>query len=97
LTPDLVIRHGAAARAVLDAKWKTTALDPDDLHQVLAYATLTGASRVGLVYPGRTDGRTSFRTPDGRVRVTRYRLRVVGSADELARSVKRLAGDVRRG
>lgn len=96
LQPDLVLSRRGAARVVLDAKWKTSALDPADVHQVLAYATLTGAPRVVLVYPGCSDARASFLTPDGRVRVTRYRLRVVGTAADLASSAARLARDVRR-
>ncbi len=97
LQPDIVLSKRGAPFAVLDAKWKTTVLDASDLHQVLAYATLTGAQRVGLVYPGRTDARADFRTPNGRVRVTRYRVRVVGTAAELAESVVKLARAVRRG
>lgn len=96
LQPDIVIRNRGVPFAVLDAKWKTTALDASDLHQVLAYATLTGAPRVGLVYPGRTDARADFRTPDGRVRVSRHRLRVVGTATELEESIQKLARAVRR-
>ena len=96
LRPDIVIRDRGGPFAVLDAKWKTAAPDANDLHQVLAYATLTGAARVGLVYPGRADARADFRTPDGRVRVSRYRLRVVGTAAELAESVGKLARAVRR-
>lgn len=97
LLPDILLWRGGEPAAVLDAKWKTDTRDAADLHQVLAYATVTGARRVGLVYPGRSDGRRSFATPDGRVRVSLYRLRVVGSADELAASVAKLAADVRRG
>ena len=96
LQPDIVLRKHGAARAVLDAKWKTATLDASDLHQVLAYATITGARRVGLVYPGRTDARTHFTTPDGRVRVSRYRVRVVGEAADLASSIAKLARDTRR-
>lgn len=96
LRPDLLLRKAGAARVVLDAKWKTTALEAADLHQVLAYSTLTGAPRVALVYPGRADARTHFATPDGRVRVSRYRLRVVGTSAELAHSVATLARDIRR-
>lgn len=96
LKPDILIRKAGAVRVVLDAKWKTSTLDAADLHQVLAYAALTGARRVGLVYPGRTDARAHFATPDGRVRVTRYRLRVVGTSTELASSVATLARDARR-
>lgn len=96
LRPDVLARKRGVPRVVLDAKWKTTALDPADLHQVLAYATLTGAPRVGLVYPGRTDARATFTTPDGRVHVTRHRLRVVGADRDLAESIARLARHVCR-
>jgi 5-methylcytosine-specific restriction enzyme subunit McrC len=98
LRPDILLRHDGEPAAVLDAKWKTPgAVDAADLHQILAYATVTGATRVGLVYPGRTDGRTHFDTPGGRVRVSLHRLRVVGTAGELAASITRLARAVRRG
>ncbi|QJW93518.1 5-methylcytosine restriction system specificity protein McrC [Frigoriglobus tundricola] len=94
--PDILIRTNGVPRTVLDAKWKTATLDPTDLHQVLAYAALTGAERVALVYPGKFDERTHFTTPDGRVRVSVYRLRVTGPAEELARSVAKLARSVRK-
>ena len=55
LRPDIVIRNDGVPWAVLDAKWKRAKLDPADLHQVLAYATLTGVTRVALVYPSRSD------------------------------------------
>jgi 5-methylcytosine-specific restriction enzyme subunit McrC len=96
LRPDILVRKDEAPWAVLDAKWKTATLDPNDLHQVLAYATLTGAARVGLVYPGSSDNRTHFYTPDGRIRVSVYRLRVVGTEEQLFRSVKRLIRSVRK-
>jgi 5-methylcytosine-specific restriction enzyme subunit McrC len=96
LRPDILVRKDGVPRAVLDAKWKTATLDPTDLHQILAYATLTGASRVALVYPGRYDERAHFSTPDGRVRVSVYRLRVVGTTDELAESVTKLVRSVRK-
>ena len=95
LRPDLVVRRDGSPWAVLDAKWKAVACEPADLHQILAYRTLTGAGRVALVYPGRTDGRAHYFTPDGRVRVSLYRLRVVGTAEQLERSVRRLARSVR--
>ena len=96
LQPDIVVRANDVPRIVLDAKWKTAGLDSTDLHQVLAYATITGAERVALVYPGKFDERTHFTTPDGRVRVSVYRLRVVGTAEELAESVAKLARSVRK-
>jgi 5-methylcytosine-specific restriction enzyme subunit McrC len=97
LQPDVLVRRDGAPWAVLDAKWKKPEPAPADLHQVLAYAALTGAPRVALVYPGRSDGRTRFATPDGRVGVTLFRLRVAGGAAELALSVERLARSVRKG
>lgn len=91
LQPDILVRGHGVPRAVLDAKWKTATPEAADLHQILAYATLTGAEHVGLVYPGLKYGRSHVRTPDGRVRVSIVRVRVIGSAVELARSVRRLA------
>lgn len=78
LQPDLVVRRRGAVRAVFDAKWKRPGPDPADLHQVLAYATLTGAERVALVYPGRRPGRWSLAVPGRRVTVTLLRVPVVG-------------------
>lgn len=95
LRPDIVIRRAGSPWAVLDAKWKTVAAKASDLHQILAYRTLTGASRVGLVYPGRSDASVHYFSPDGRIRVSLYRLRIVGSDDQLERSIRRLARRVR--
>lgn len=97
LQPDILLRYNGTPAVVLDAKWKTDTSEIADLHQVLAYATVTGAPRVGLVFPGRSDGRTRFLTPDGRVQVSLYRLRVVGTAAQLAASVKKFARIVRKG
>ncbi|MBN9117810.1 MAG: hypothetical protein J0I06_01350 [Planctomycetes bacterium] len=91
LQPDIVVRVNGAPRVVLDAKWKTANPEASDLHQILAYATLTGSEHVGLVYPGLKYGRGHLTTPDGRVRVSIFRLRVIGSEAKLARSVWRLA------
>jgi len=98
LQPDVLIREGGAPRVVLDAKWKAPGAAPDaaDLHQVLAYATLTGANRVGLVYPGRRFARRKLPVANGTVRVTLFRVRVVGTDSECASSVERLAAVVRR-
>jgi 5-methylcytosine-specific restriction enzyme subunit McrC len=93
--PDILVRQNGQPRAVLDAKWKTATPEAADLHQVLAYSTVTGAAHVGLVYPGLKYGRGHCTTPDGRVRVSLFRVRVVGSADELERSVERLARALR--
>jgi 5-methylcytosine-specific restriction enzyme subunit McrC len=94
--PDILIRRDCAPSVVLDAKWKTDTTESADLHQILAYATITGAKRVGLVYPGRTDDRVQFLTPDSRVQVSLYRVRVVGTAEELAASITKLAESVRK-
>ncbi len=91
LRPDVLIRKEGRPHAVLDAKWKAADPEAADLHQVLAYATLTGVDHVGLVYPGLTDARGQLTTPDGRVRVSVLRLRVVGSAGKLTRSLAWLA------
>ncbi|MCS6865787.1 MAG: hypothetical protein RMJ56_14915 [Gemmataceae bacterium] len=95
LRPDIVIRRAGSAWAVLDAKWKKVAAEASDLHQILAYRTLTGANRVGLVYPGRSDDFAHYFSPDGRIRVSLYRLRVVGREEQLERSIRRLARWVR--
>ncbi len=97
LQPDILMRYHGTPAVVLDAKWKRPgAVEAADLHQILAYAAATGAPRVGLVYPGRADGCSHSHTPDGRVRVSRHRLRVVGHADELAASVAKLVRSLRR-
>ncbi len=95
LRPDIVIRRAGSPWAVLDAKWKKVAAEASDLHQILAYRALTGASRVGLVYPGRSDASAHYFSPDGRIRVSLYRLRIVGRDDQLERSIRRLARRVR--
>ncbi|HUR54774.1 MAG TPA: hypothetical protein VMZ71_11625 [Gemmataceae bacterium] len=96
LQPDFVVRRRGVARAVLDAKWKTLKGGPeaDDVHQVLAYSAITGADRVGLVYPGKRFGRQSFMA--GRVRVTLFRVQVIGPLAECAASVVKLVRAVRR-
>jgi len=96
LQPDILIRHHAAPWAVLDAKWKRAKHEAADLHQVLAYASLTGAKKVGLVYPSRRDEHIHYATPGGSVQVSLYRLRVVGSREELANSVAGLVRSVRK-
>jgi 5-methylcytosine-specific restriction enzyme subunit McrC len=96
LQPDFVVRRRGVARAVLDAKWKSLKAGPeaDDVHQVLAYAAITGADRVGLVYPGKRFGHSSFTA--GGVRVSLFRVQVVGPTAVCAASVRRLVKAVRR-
>lgn len=89
LHPDLVIRRAGVVRAVLDAKWKRPGPAPADLHQVLAYAALTGAPHVGLVYPGRRTARHELAA--GGVRVSLFRVQVVGPTAACRTAVVRLA------
>ncbi|MFM8275304.1 MAG: McrC family protein [Gemmata sp.] len=97
LTPDILLRKAGVPQVVLDAKWKAAAPDAADLHQVLAYAAMTGAPRAGLIYPGRTDARETFAIPDEKVRVSRHCVRVIGTPAELQQSLALLARGVRRG
>jgi 5-methylcytosine-specific restriction endonuclease McrBC regulatory subunit McrC len=90
LQPDLILNRGEKC-VVLDAKWKRLAgvPEPDDLHQVLAYAAVTGAGHVGLVYPGTRSGRRTIALPN--FRLTLFRLRVSGPPADCEASVRRLA------
>lgn len=86
--PDVLVRRREAARLVLDAKWKRVGPDPADLHQVLAYAAVTGSDHVALVYPGRKPGRRSFAV--GRVAVSLARLPVAGPVADCHDAGRRL-------
>ncbi|MDB5312294.1 MAG: hypothetical protein JWO38_6496 [Gemmataceae bacterium] len=96
LQPDVLVRRRGIALAVLDAKWKRPGPDAADLHQILSYASVTGARHVGLVYPGRRPGRRVLQIDGGRVRVSLLRLQVVGPADACRASANRLARVVSR-
>jgi 5-methylcytosine-specific restriction enzyme subunit McrC len=98
LQPDILLRRRGEARVVLDAKWKAPGSVPnaDDIHQVLAYAAVTGARHVALVYPGRRFARREFVVPGRAVRVSLLRARVVGTVEECAASVARLARFARK-
>jgi 5-methylcytosine-specific restriction enzyme subunit McrC len=93
LQPDIVLRRRGEARVVLDAKWKAPGRTPDadDLHQVLAYSAITGAKHVGLVYPGRRFALRQLAVPGMDLRVSLFRVQVVGTSEECERSVARLA------
>jgi 5-methylcytosine-specific restriction endonuclease McrBC regulatory subunit McrC len=93
LQPDIAIRKHTKTRAVLDAKWKVPSLTPDaaDLHQIIAYAAVSGTHDVGLVYPGRHFARRIFRVPGTPIRVSLFRVRVVGSAKECTSSIFRFS------
>ena len=92
LQPDLVLRRRDVAWVVLDAKWKAPGTIPDaaDLHQILAYAAITGARHVGLVYPGRRFARRSFQVPGSDITVSLLRVRVIGSVEECRHSMEQL-------
>jgi 5-methylcytosine-specific restriction enzyme subunit McrC len=92
--PDVLVRRRGGARLVLDAKWKRVGPDPADLHQVLAYAAVTGAARVALVYPGRGPGRRSFAV--GRVTVALARLPVAGPVSDCRDAGRRLLASLLR-
>lgn len=98
LQPDILVRRRAVSRVVLDAKWKSPGRipNPADLHQILAYAAITGAKRVGLVYPGRRSACRAFAISGTDTRVSLVRLRVVGTAEECGRSLAALARLIRR-
>ena len=60
----------------------------------MAYAAVTGSGRVGLVYPGKRFGRRTFAAAG--VRLTLFRVQVVGPPAACADSLRRLAKAVRR-
>ncbi|MFO0796251.1 MAG: hypothetical protein U0804_02175 [Gemmataceae bacterium] len=88
LRPDVLVSRRGKPRWVLDAKWKRPGPDAADLHQVLAYAAVTGAPRAALVYPGRRFARKVLRA--GALSVALVRLPVVGTADDVAAGLVRL-------
>lgn len=94
LRPDVLVKRRGQPRCVLDAKWKRPGPDAADLHQVLAYAAVTGAPRAALVYPGRRWGRRVIRA--GTLTVSLVRLPVTGSVDEVSAGLARLARVVGR-
>jgi 5-methylcytosine-specific restriction enzyme subunit McrC len=96
LRPDIVIRRRGKVRAVLDAKWKLVGPDAADLHQILAYATIFGANRVGLVYPGQRFGRREFRVAGGRIAVSLVRVPLFGALTETQTVGERLARVIRK-
>ncbi|QDU19123.1 McrC family protein [Urbifossiella limnaea] len=89
LRPDVLVQRRGEPRWVLDAKWKRPGPDAADLHQVLAYAAVTGAPRAALVYPGRRFARKVLQA--GARTVALVRLPVVGTSDAVAAGLARLA------
>ncbi len=98
LQPDILLRQRGESRVVLDAKWKSAKFAPaaEDLHQILAYATLTGAKHVGLVYPGCHSGRREYAVVAANIRVSLLRLQVVGTQVECLQALRTLGRFVRR-
>jgi 5-methylcytosine-specific restriction enzyme subunit McrC len=98
MRPDLTIDQAGRPVLVIDAKWKRlprTSLVTADLYQVLAYCTALGVERGVLVYPGRA-GRV-WEYGFGPVAVTIRTLRVFGSGEAVARSLRRLARSLKPG
>jgi 5-methylcytosine-specific restriction enzyme subunit McrC len=99
LRPDLTVHCGERAVLVIDAKWKRlqgTPLVTEDLYQVLAYCTALQARRAMLVYPGRRDRVWKYKLARVPVCVAIHTLRVTGSREECARSLRRLGQAARR-
>jgi 5-methylcytosine-specific restriction enzyme subunit McrC len=99
LRPDVVIYQVGKPCAVLDAKWKWRPGIPfiaRDVHQAIAYAAILGVEKTLLVYPGRRDcfRRYPLRFGSGTFEIRK--LRVIGSAAELAESSKRLTRALRK-
>jgi 5-methylcytosine-specific restriction enzyme subunit McrC len=97
LQPDIAIRKDMKICAILDAKWKVPGATPDaaDLHQIIAYAAVSGTPDVGLIYPGRRFSRRIFPIVGTPIRVSLFRVRVVGTTDECASSILRLSKALR--
>lgn len=98
LQPDIVIQKQTKTRAALDAKWKIPGQTPDaaDLHQIIAYATVSGTDHVGLVYPGGRFARRVFQIPGTPIRVSLFRIQVVGTTNECKSSIVNLSRVIRR-
>jgi 5-methylcytosine-specific restriction enzyme subunit McrC len=100
MRPDVTVFEGSEPRSVLDAKWKR--LPPHgkvtaDLYQLLAYCTAIGASRGGLVYPGRADHCRTYRLARTGVRIEVRTLRITAGPAGCRRSLRRLGRAIRAG
>lgn len=94
MRPDLTVDRAGQPVVVVDAKWKRlpgAAVVTADLYQVLAYATALGAPRAVLVYPGRRARQWDYSFEHTPLRVTLHALKVVGTPQACARSLRRLA------
>lgn len=100
MRPDVTVERAGKPFAVVDAKWKRGAGSPpvtDDLYQVLAYAAALGTRRAVLAYPGRRDRVWKYVLARSPVRVEVRTLRVVGSREECAASLRRLGRSITAG
>lgn len=98
MRPDLVIDRAGSPWLVMDAKWKDledATLIPADTYQVLAYAAALGLGRSALVYPGRHYRAWDYPLSQGAVRLMVYTVRVRGSAEGCARSLRKMGKSLR--
>jgi 5-methylcytosine-specific restriction enzyme subunit McrC len=98
LRPDLVLRRDGQAVVVVDAKWKRLperSLIPEDLYQIVTYATALAARRAVLVYSGGRERAETYDLP-GSLRVEVRTLCVSGSVDRCRRSLRRLGRELHR-
>lgn len=97
IRPDLTIDREERPCVVLDAKWKRLGAAPPaaDVYQVVAYATLLGAERAVLVYPGGGRRRWDLTFTDCPVRLQVRTLAVAGSAQRCQLAARRLQRDLR--
>lgn len=94
LRPDLVITDAnGKPTSVWDVKWKALRESGpmvEDVHQVLCYAALTGATRAGLIYPGRRFTHTIYQRPGCPITLHIMRVPVTSSSEKCERAIRRL-------
>jgi 5-methylcytosine-specific restriction enzyme subunit McrC len=100
ITPDIVLRRGPLAGAVLDCKFKRTSsgtFKHHDFYQVVSYCTSLGTSRGGLIYPrseldlAEVDETLIHFSP---IAIRRFALNLAVDASALPEEVSRLASDI---
>jgi hypothetical protein len=98
LKPDITILKADLPVAVLDAKWKRPSAVPEaaDLHQIIAYATVTGARDIGLVYSGRRFARKTIELAQTHLRISLVRVCVIGTRLDCEKSIGRLSRAIQR-